>query len=90
MASLGSYRKAKYITGTPLGTSIGRGWEGILAERWTHSEGHLGEVQVRDTEVIVLLQGRLHVRRRGDGHLQHCHAVPGTIWLCPSGNARRR
>ena len=85
MGHLGSYRKAKYTTGTRLGTSIGRGWNGILAERWTHSEGDLGEVQVRDTEVIVLLQGRLHVRRRGDGQLQHCNAVPGTIWLCPNG-----
>ncbi len=85
MATLGSYRKAKYTTGTRLGTSIGRGWKGLLAERWTHSAGDLGEVQVRDTEVIVMLQGRLHVRRRGDGHLQHCNAVPGTIWLCPNG-----
>ena len=85
MRTLGSYRKEKYTTGTRLGTSIGRGWKGVLAERWSHTEGDLGEVQVRDTEVIVLLQGRLHVRRRGDGHLQHCNAVPGTIWLCPDG-----
>ena len=85
MASLGGYRKTKYITGTRLGTSIGRGWKGILAERWTHSEGDCGEVVVRDTEVIVLVQGRLHVRRRGDGQLQQCNAVPGTIWLCPDG-----
>ena len=85
IATLGSYREAKYITGTRLGTSIGRGWKGLLAERWTHSEGDLGEVEVRDTEVIVLLQGRLHVRRRGDGQMQHCNAVPGTIWLCPNG-----
>ena len=85
MGTLGSHRKEKYTTGTRLGTSIGRGWNGVLAERWSHSEGDLGEVQVRDTEVIVLLQGRLHVRRRGDGHLQHCNAVPGTIWLCPDG-----
>jgi AraC family transcriptional regulator len=40
---------------------------------------------VRDTEVIVLLEGRLPIRRRGDGLLQQCDAGPGTIWLCPKG-----
>ena len=85
MSRLGGHGRAKYITGTPLGTSRERGWDGLLAERWRHSEGDLGEVQVRDTEVIVMLQGRLHVRRRGDGRLQQCDAVPGTVWLCPKG-----
>ncbi len=85
MAALGSHRRVKYTTGTRLGTSTDRGWKGLLAERWSHSEGDLGEVRVRDTEVIVLLQGRLRVRRRGDSQLQHCNAVPGTIWLCPNG-----
>ena len=32
-----------------------------------------------------MLQGRLPIRRRGDGEVQHCNAVPGTIWLCPAG-----
>lgn len=85
MVPLGGHGRAKYITGTRLGSSQDRGWDGLLAERWRHSEGHLGEVQVRDTEVIVMLQGRLHVRRRGDGRLQRCDAVPGTVWLCPNG-----
>lgn len=85
MRDLGGHGQAKYTTGTRLGTSHGRGWQGVLAERWSHSEGDLGEVQVRDTEVIVMLRGRLHVRRRGDGQVQHCNAVPGTIWLCPNG-----
>ena len=73
------------MTGTRLGDSRECGWNGLLAERWRHSEGNLGEVQVRDTEVIVMLQGSLHVRRRGDGRMQHCDAVPGTVWLCPDG-----
>lgn len=77
--------RAKYATGTRLGTSLGRGWNGLLAERWTHSEGDLGEVEPRDMEVIVMLRGRLHVRRRGDGRLEHHDAVPGTVWLCPAG-----
>ena len=85
MVRLGGHGRAKYTTGTRLGTSRERGWNGLLAERWRHSEGDLGEVQVRDTEVIVMLQGSLHVRRRGDGRLQQCDAVPGTIWLCPNG-----
>ena len=82
---LGGHARAKYPTGTRLGTSEGRDWKGLLAERWSHLEGELGEVQVRDTEIIVMLQGRLPIRRRGDGREQHCNAVPGTIWLCPAG-----
>lgn len=85
MVDLGVHKKAKYLTGIRLDTSIGRSWDGVLAERWSHSEGDLGEVQVRDTEVIVMIDGRLPVRRRGDGQLQQCNAVPGTIWLCPHG-----
>ena len=83
MVSLGAHKKAKYTTGTRLGASMG--WDGMLAERWNHTEGELGEVQVRDTEVIMMLQGRLPIRRRGDGKLEKCNAVPGTIWLCPNG-----
>ena len=85
MVRLGGHGRAKYVTGTRLGTSRERGWNGLLAERWRHSAGDLGEVQVCDTEVIVMLQGRLHVRRRGDGRMQHCDAVPGTVWICPDG-----
>ena len=32
-----------------------------------------------------MLQGRLHVRRRGDGRVQHHDATPGSVWLCPAG-----
>ncbi len=85
MDRLGEHGRAKYTTGTRLGTSESRGWKGLLAERWRHSEGDLGEVRIRDTEVIVLLRGSLHVRRRGDGRLQRCDAIPGTVWLCPRG-----
>ena len=85
MPRLVGHSKAKYVTGTCLGSSHGRGWRGVLAERWQHSEGDLGEVMPRDTEVIVMLDGCLRVRRRGDGRLQQHHAVPGTVWLCPAG-----
>ena len=85
MARLGAHRRAKYTTGVRLGTSEGLGWEGLLAELWQHSEGDLGEVDVRDTEVIVQLGGHLRVRRRGDGRLQHRDAFPGSVWLCPAG-----
>ena len=85
MARLGRHGRAKYTTGIRLGTSEELGWEGLLAERWRHSEGDLGDVEVRDMEIIVHIGGRLHVRRRGDGRLQHCDAVPGTVWLCPAG-----
>ena len=85
MAYFGGHERAKYTTGVRLRTSDGRGWKGLRAECWRHSEGDLGEVEVRDTEVIVMLQGQLPIRRRGDGRQQHCDAVPGTIWLCPAG-----
>ncbi len=85
MVRLGRHGRAKYTTGTRLATSDGLGWDGLLAERWRHSEGDLGDVQPRDTEVIVMLRGRLRVRRRGDGRLEDHYAVPGTVWLCPAG-----
>ena len=85
MPRLVGHSKAKYITGTCLGSSRERAWSGLLAERWHHSEGDLGEVRPRETEVIVMLSGALRVRRRGDGRLQHHYAVPGTVWLCPAG-----
>ncbi len=85
MAGLVGHGRAKYTTGTLLGTSRGRGWGGLLAERWSHAEGDLGEIRPRDTEIVVMLRGRAHVRRRGDGRLQHHDAVPGTVWLCPAG-----
>ena len=85
MTRLGGHALDKYTTGTLLGTSAGRGWSGLLAERWRNSEGDLGEVEVRDTEIIVMIDGTLPIRRRGDGKLELCHAVPGTVWLCPDG-----
>ncbi len=77
--------RAKYTTGTLLGSSSDRGWSGLLAERWTHAEGELGEFLPHETEIAVMLEGRVHLRRRGDGRLQHSDAVPGMIWLCPAG-----
>ena len=85
MAGLAGHGRAKYTTGTLLGSSRDRGWDGLLAERWSHSEGDLGEVRPRETEIVVMLEGAVHVRRRGDGRLQHHDAVPGTVWLCPAG-----
>ncbi len=85
MARLAGHGRAKYTTGTLLGSSRDRGWTGLLAERWSHTEGDLGEVRPRETEIVVMLEGCVHVRRRGDGRLQHHDAVPGTVWLCPAG-----
>ena len=85
MSRLIGHSKAKYTTGTCLDSSRDRGWRGVLAEHWHHSEGDLGEVLPRETEVIVMLEGGLRVRRRGDGRLQNHEAVPGTVWLCPAG-----
>lgn len=85
MGRINAHSIGKYVTGTCLGTSRARGWNNLLAERWNHSEGDLGEVTPRDHEIIVMLEGRLRVRRRGDGLLQEHNAEAGTVWLCPSG-----
>ena len=85
MVRTAGHGRVKYTTGTRLGTSSERGWNGLLAERWRHAEGDLGEVAPRDTEVIVMVHGRLRVRRRGDGRIQYHDATPGSVWLCPAG-----
>ena len=85
MVGLVGHGRAKYTTGTLLGTSRDLGWDRLLAERWRHTEGDLGEVRPRDTEIVVMLRGHAHVRRRGDGRLQHHDAASGTVWLCPAG-----
>ena len=85
MDRLSGHGQSKYRTGTLLESSRDRGWESLLAERWTHAEGELPEFLPRETEIAVMLEGRVHLRRRGDGRLQHSDAVPGMIWLCPAG-----
>jgi hypothetical protein len=55
----------------------------LLGERWNHSEDDLAKIQPRDAEVIVMLQGRLRIRRR---RLQHHDAGPGMVWLSPADN----
>ena len=85
MSGLTGHGDEKYTTGSRLATSAGRGWNGLLAERWHHAAGHLADVEPRETEVVVLIDGRLRVRRRGDGRLQDHTAGPGTVWLCPAG-----
>ncbi len=78
---LGRHVPAKYITGTQLGTSSGRGWTRLLAERWRHAPGQLGNAPGHETEVAVILRGRLPVRRRDHGRAQDCYAIPGTVAL---------
>lgn len=85
MSRLVGHGDSKYTTGTRLASSAGRGWQGMLAEAWRHKAGDLGEIRPRETEVIVMLEGRLRVRRRGDGRLQYHEATAGTVWLCPAG-----
>lgn len=75
----------KYITGRMLGSSSGRRWSNVLAERWRHGAGELPPILPRDTEIAVLLKGQTLVERRGAGMWQRTHARPGTVWLCPAG-----
>src|SRR3990170_3349670 len=75
----------KYITGKQRGSSSGRGWTNVLAERWSHDVGELPSVMPRDTEIAVLLSGRTLVDRQGAGLRQSTLGRRGTAWLCPSG-----
>lgn len=85
MTVVHGHAESKYVTGSRLASSEGRDWNGILAECWRHAPGELGPVKPRDTEIAILIDGALRVRRRGDGRVQQHDAVPGTIWLCPAG-----
>ena len=85
MSRLVGHGDEKYTTGACLTSSRGRAWDGLLAERWRHQPGDLAEIEPRETEVVVLISGRLKVRRRGDGRLQQTTAMPGMVWLCPAG-----
>ena len=83
--ALTGHSDKKYITGFCKATSVNRNWSQLLAERWSHRAGYLGTLKPAETEIAVLLDGKLKVHRRGDGQLQKTNAVPGTIWLCPAG-----
>lgn len=87
--NLSGHSDQKYATGTRLSSSAERDWSSILVERWRHKKGRLNDIKPRETEIAVLLAGSMHVRRRGDGKVQECLAVPGTIWLCPAGIQER-
>ena len=43
MDHLAGHGSEKYITGVRLGTGHGRGWEGLIAERWQHPAGEVAE-----------------------------------------------
>ena len=75
----------KYITGFCKASSANRNWSQLLAERWSHRAGYLGTVKPAETEIAILIDGKLKVHRRGDGRMQRTNAIPGTIWLCPAG-----
>ena len=83
--ALSGHGDQKYITGFCKASSSSRKWSQLLAERWSHKAGYLGTVKPTDTEVAILVDGKVKVHRRGDGQLQKTNAVPGTIWLCPAG-----
>ena len=83
--SLQGHAAFKYVTGRQHGSSAGRGWTNVLAERWTHEAGELPSVLPRDTEIAVLLSGRTLVDRQGAGLRQSTLGRRGTAWLCPSG-----
>jgi len=83
--SLRGHAAFKYVTGTQLDSSSGRGWTNLLAERWSHEIGELPSVLPQDTELAVLLSGQTLVDRQGAGLRQSTFGRRGTAWLCPSG-----
>jgi AraC family transcriptional regulator len=87
---LQGHTESKYVTGTQLDTSSGRGWTDVLAERWDHEAGELPSLLPRETEVAVLLSGRSLVYREGAGLRQRTPGRSGTVWLCPAGIREER
>ena len=85
MTRLGGHSRAKYASGTLIGSSEGRGWDGLFAERWRHGEGELAEVEARDTEIVVMLRGSLSISRRRGGRREQHRWAPGAVWFCPVG-----
>jgi AraC family transcriptional regulator len=75
----------KFPIGRPLGSSAGRNWSGVAAERWFHPAGDLPAFVPVCTEVALLVRGPSTVTRRAAGSDQRTTAVPGTVWLCPAG-----
>lgn len=75
----------KFPIGRLLGSSAGRSWSAVAAERWFHPAGDLPGFVPVYTEVALLVRGPSTVTRRAGGSYQLTKAVPGTVWLCPSG-----
>ena len=83
--ALSGHSDQKYITGFCKASSSNRNWSQLLAERWSHKAGYLGTVKPTETEIAILVDGKVKVHRRGGGQLQKANAIPGTIWICPAG-----
>lgn len=75
----------KFPIGRLLGSSAGRNWSGVAAERWFHPAGDLPAFVPVCTEIAVLVRGLSTVTRRAAGTCQRTEAVRGTVWLCPAG-----
>ena len=54
------------MTGTRFTSNRDRHWNWLLSERWSHIAGELTVFLPRKTEIAILLEGRVHLRRRGD------------------------
>jgi AraC family transcriptional regulator len=70
-----------------LGSSSGRNWSGIGAERRRHSAGELPQMISNITVIGLAVAGNRDavIHRRGNGIRQATPASTGTIWLCPQG-----
>lgn len=82
-----SHATAKYATGRRVART--GEWNSVCAELWRHESGHLNDISLTATEVVVLLEGRSKVRRTGNNRTQETYAVPGTFWICPAGTHER-
>ena len=75
----------KFPVGRLLGSSDGRNWSGLSAERRFHPAGDLPTFVPVYTEVALLVRGRSTATRRAAGVCQRTSAARGTVWLCPAG-----
>ena len=85
MRRLGGHGPAKYPTGTRLGTSEGQAGRGCWRNAGRIRKAISALSRFATPKSSSCFRAGLPIRRRGDGQVQHCNAVPGTIWLCPAG-----
>jgi AraC family transcriptional regulator len=60
-------------------------WTNLRVEHRRLEAGAQTPVELKCTEIVLMVSGRAGVRRTGDGDRQEALAQPGMSWICPVG-----